>query len=161
MRTDDLGKLTLRLTVGGLMLFHGIYKIQNGVSFIEGMLIEEGFPAWIANGVYVAEVVAPILIILGWGARLAATAIMIDMLAALMLVHANEVLSVSARGGAWAVELPMFFLMSSLAIVIMGSGAFSLSAEHVSKQVIIRTPKGDRIKQPRYPTPPTSPTVTY
>ncbi|CAA6806270.1 MAG: Unknown protein, partial [uncultured Sulfurovum sp.] len=32
---DDLGKLILRLMIGGLMLFHGISKLQNGVGFIE------------------------------------------------------------------------------------------------------------------------------
>ncbi|CAA6813055.1 MAG: Unknown protein, partial [uncultured Sulfurovum sp.] len=29
-KNDDLGKLILRLMIGGLMLFHGVAKLQNG-----------------------------------------------------------------------------------------------------------------------------------
>lgn len=39
---DDLGKLLLRLAVGGLMLFHGLHKLFGGVGFISGMLVEKG-----------------------------------------------------------------------------------------------------------------------
>ena len=35
---DDVGKLVLRLTVGILMLLHGIAKMTSGVSGIEKML---------------------------------------------------------------------------------------------------------------------------
>ncbi|MBZ4261499.1 hypothetical protein LAN14_23425, partial [Mycobacterium tuberculosis] len=35
---DDAGKLLLRLAVGGLMLFHGIHKLIDGVDGISGML---------------------------------------------------------------------------------------------------------------------------
>ena len=38
--SDDLGKLILRLTVGGLILLHGVYKIMNpgSVEFISEQL---------------------------------------------------------------------------------------------------------------------------
>ena len=39
---DDLGKLLLRLAVGGLMLFHGLHKLFGGVGFISGLLVEKG-----------------------------------------------------------------------------------------------------------------------
>ena len=39
---DDLGKLLLRLAVGGLMLFHGLHKLFGGVGFISGMLVRSG-----------------------------------------------------------------------------------------------------------------------
>lgn len=158
MRADDFGKLTLRLAVGGLMLFHGIAKIQNGVGFIENMLVEEGLPSWIAYGVYVAEVIAPILIILGVATRFAAATIMIDMIGAIVLAYADRLLTVNAVGG-WAVELEMFYLLSALSIVIMGAGAFSLAGSKIRKPMIIRTPQ--RVKERHYPTPPPSPTPTY
>lgn len=161
MRADDLGKLVLRLTVGGLMLFHGIYKLQNGITGIEGMVTAEGLPSWVAYGVYAAEIVAPLLIILGWGTRVGAGLIMINMIGAILLVHANDLTMVSERGGAWAVELPMFYLLSSLAILIMGPGAYSLAGTRVRKPVIIRAPRRERVKDRHYPTPPPSPTVTY
>lgn len=54
----DAGKLALRLTFGGLMLFHGVAKIQHGVGWIAGALQEQGLPAFIAYGVYVGEILA-------------------------------------------------------------------------------------------------------
>jgi len=161
MRKDDLGKLVLRFTIGGLMLFHGINKLQNGVGGIEGMLVSEGLPAWIAYGIYAAEIIAPILIILGWGTRVGAALIIIDMVAAILLVHANDLLAVSERGGAWAVELPMFYLLGSMALLFMGPGAYSLAGTRARKPVIIRSPRRERIKDRHYPTPPPSPTVSY
>lgn len=68
----DAGKLALRLTFGGLMLFHGVAKIQHGVGWIAGALQEQGLPAFIAYGVFVGEILAPILIILGLFTRPAA-----------------------------------------------------------------------------------------
>lgn len=40
----DAGKLALRLTFGGLMLFHGVAKIQHGVGWIAGALRNRGCP---------------------------------------------------------------------------------------------------------------------
>ena len=48
LRDNDLGLLLLRLTVGGLMLFHGVHKLIYGVSGIEGMLAGMGLPGFIA-----------------------------------------------------------------------------------------------------------------
>ncbi|WP_213976007.1 DoxX family protein, partial [Serratia marcescens] len=61
----DAGKLALRLTFGGLMLFHGVAKIQHGIGWIADALQQQGLPAFIAYGVYVGEILAPILIVLG------------------------------------------------------------------------------------------------
>ena len=38
LRNTDFGLLLLRLTIGGLMLFHGVSKLINGVGPISGML---------------------------------------------------------------------------------------------------------------------------
>lgn len=39
---EDAGKLLLRLAVGGLMLFHGLHKLLDGVDGISGMLVAQG-----------------------------------------------------------------------------------------------------------------------
>ena len=40
-RTDDTGKLLLRLTIGGLLLFHGLAKLRDN-SFVEGVVVDAG-----------------------------------------------------------------------------------------------------------------------
>ncbi len=40
---EDAGKLLLRLAVGGLMLFHGLHKLIDGVDGISGMLVAKGY----------------------------------------------------------------------------------------------------------------------
>ena len=49
----DLAKLLLRLCVGGLMLFHGIFKITHGADMYVGMLESKGLPGLMAYGVYI------------------------------------------------------------------------------------------------------------
>lgn len=39
----DIGKLILRLTIGGLMLFHGWAKVVNGIGGIKAMVAKAGF----------------------------------------------------------------------------------------------------------------------
>ena len=53
---EDLGKLVLRLTVGGLLLFHGIHKLLNGIAPIKAMVAAHHLPDAIAYGVYLGEV---------------------------------------------------------------------------------------------------------
>ena len=47
---EDLGRLLLRLAVGGLMLFHGVHKLIGGIDGIAGMLAAKGLPGFIAYG---------------------------------------------------------------------------------------------------------------
>jgi hypothetical protein len=61
---DDVGKLLLRLAVGGLMLFHGLHKLFDGVDGISGMLVAKGLPGLSPTACW-WEVVAPCLLILG------------------------------------------------------------------------------------------------
>jgi putative oxidoreductase len=68
-----------------------------------------------------------LLIIIGLRTRLAALVVAIDMVAAIWLVHASSILVVKETGGAWAIELEMFYLLGSLALFFMGGGAYSVS----------------------------------
>ena len=65
----DLGKLTLRLSLGGLMLFHGFTKLGNSgaLQWIGGQLGAAGLPEFLAYGVYVGEIVAPLMVVRGDG----------------------------------------------------------------------------------------------
>jgi len=119
--SEDAGKLVVRLMVGGLLLFHGISKAFNGVDFIVKGLAAHHLPAFIAYGVYVGEILAPVLIILGLWTRLSGLVVAFDLLVAILLVRLPAMLTIS-RGGGWAVELDVFFLLGGLAILFLGPG---------------------------------------
>ncbi len=125
LENADLGKLIIRLTLGGLMLFHGVSKLFHGVGFIEGQLASHGLPTFFAYGVFVGELIAPLMIILGYQTRIGAILIIFNMLVAIALVHAGELLSLSSSGG-WALELQGFFLFSAVAVVFLGPGRYKL-----------------------------------
>ena len=123
---EDAGKLLLRLAVGLLILFHGAAKITGGIDGITGMLAKSGVPAGVGYLVYVGEVVAPLFVILGAWTRPAALVIAINMLVAVALVHLNDLLSISKTGG-YALELQALFLLSAIAIALLGAGRYSLA----------------------------------
>lgn len=121
----DLGKLILRFGIGFLMLFHGVAKIANGVGFIKMTLAKAGLPEFLAYGVYMGEVIAPLLLIIGLKTRSAATLIIATMVMAIYLVHSGEILTLT-KTGAWAIELPAFYIFASVAIILLGPGAYSV-----------------------------------
>lgn len=121
----DLGKLILRLTLGGLLLFHGISKLINGIGFIEGQLTSHGIPAFFAYGVYIGEVIAPLMILLGYQTRIGAVIIVFNMLVAIALVHTHQLLTLGGNGG-WALELQGFFLFTAVALIFLGPGKYKL-----------------------------------
>jgi len=123
---DDAGKLILRLTLGILILLHGIAKISGGVAGVEKMLASAGLPSVLAFGVYVGEVLAPLLVILGLYARVGAAIIVVNMLFAILLAHRAD-LFLLTRTGAWALELQGFFLFTALALAFMGPGRFGIN----------------------------------
>lgn len=125
LENSDLGKLILRLTLGGLMLFHGVAKLLNGTSFIESQLSSHGLPAFLAYGVFVGELIAPLMVILGYQTRIGALLIVFNMLVAIALVHSHELLALSRSGG-WALELQGFFLFTALAVLFLGPGKYKL-----------------------------------
>ena len=123
---EDLGKLILRLTVGVLMLLHGLAKISAGVGGIGRMLQGAGLPAELAYAVYVGEVLAPVLVILGFYARIGALVMVVNMLFAIGLVHTKDVFLLTKTGG-WAIELQAFFLLTALVVALIGPGRYSMN----------------------------------
>jgi len=126
--TEQLGKLILRLMLGGLMLFHGINKIVHGIGFIKGLIVAQGLPEILAYGVYVGEILAPVLLILGWKSRVWAGVIAFNMAVAIYLTQMSAFLKLGSHG-AWALEVPIFYLLSALAIVLLGSGKYAIARD--------------------------------
>ncbi|MDH3899763.1 MAG: DoxX family protein [Gammaproteobacteria bacterium] len=130
LRNDAAGKLVLRLTVGLLMLFHGIGKLLHpgSLDFIGSNLAGMGLPEIISWGVYVGEVIAPLMIILGIQARLGGLLIVINMLFAIGLVHMGDIFALTEHGG-WRLELQGFYLFGALAIMLLGSGRYAVKPD--------------------------------
>lgn len=126
----DVGRLILRITVGGLMLFHGVAKIMHPASldFITGMLTANSLPALLAYGVFIGEVIAPVLVIAGYQARIGALLMAANMLFALFLAHTGELFSLSEHGGL-AIELQLFYLLTAIAVMFLGSGKYAFKQD--------------------------------
>lgn len=123
---QDLGKLILRLALGLFVLLHGVAKITGGIGFITQVVQGAGLPAFVAYGVYIGEVVAPVLLIIGFHARISAAVIALNMLFAIFLVHTAELFALGQSGG-WALELQGMFLFGAIAAALLGPGRFSVN----------------------------------
>lgn len=125
-KNNDLGLFILRVAVGLLMLLHGIAKIGH-TTFIEGMLTEKGLPEIMAYGVYITEILAPILILIGYRTRLAAAAYVFGILFIIGLVHSQEIFLLNRNGGL-ELELLALYLLGGLALFFTGGGKLAASS---------------------------------
>lgn len=122
----DLGKLLVRITCGGLLIMHGAHTLINGIDHVKAMVRDAGLPGFIAYGNLVGEVVAPVFLILGFKARLAALVVAFNMLMSVLIAHRDIVFARNDFGG-WMIELNVFYFMTALAVFLLGSGRYSLS----------------------------------
>ncbi len=125
MNSEDIGKLVLRLTLGVLLLFHGVHKLLTGIDPIRDMIVAHHLPDFLAYGVYVGEVFAPLLVILGIFSRIGGLLIAVDMIVAILLVHMGMLLGINATGG-YQLELQAFYLFGAIAVSLTGAGRISL-----------------------------------
>ena len=130
LNNDAVGKLVVRLTVGILMLLHGVAKVLHPgtLDFIGGTLTGAGLPEVLAYGVYFGEILAPLMIILGVQARIGGLIIVINMLFAILLVHSGDLFSLTEHGG-WRLELQCFYLCGGLAVMFLGSGRLAIKPD--------------------------------
>jgi len=122
----DLGRLLLRITLGVCLLFHGIAKLQGGIDGIVQGVTGLGLPAFIAYGVYVGEVLAPMLLILGFYSRIGALLVAINMIFAVVIAHRADLFKVAEHGG-WALELQGMYFVTAIALALMGPGRFGIN----------------------------------
>ena len=122
--TDDAGKFVLRAALAVILLFHGAAKLSGGIGFVGDMLAKAGLPAFLGYGVYVGEVVAPLLILIGLFTRPAALVVAFNMVVAVLLVHTGQLFSRNETGG-WALELQGMFFIAALAVALLGAGRYS------------------------------------
>ena len=118
---NDIASLLLRLSLGLLMLSHGIpkmMKLLNGnMEFGDPLGI--GSPASLFLAVF-AEVICSILIIIGFSTRLALIPLITTMVVAAFIVHKNDPLGTK--------ELALIYLFGYFALFLLGSGKYSVDA---------------------------------
>jgi len=126
LKSNDTGILIIRLTVGLLLLPHGISKLINGIDWLSGSLTNVGLPAIIRYGVFIGEIVAPLLLVIGYRARIASLIVAFNMLMTIFLAKRDQLFVI--RGG-WAIELNALFLLGALALFFTGGGKYCISTK--------------------------------
>lgn len=122
---SDIGKLILRLNVGGMMIFHGISKAIYGIDGVRSMVESMGVPGFVVYGVYVGEILAPLMLIIGFQVRIASAVLIINMLVAIIAVTGGNIFAINGTGG-WVIEPQAWYIFGALSIIFLGSGRFAL-----------------------------------
>jgi putative oxidoreductase len=118
------GVAVLRIVTGIVFAMHGYQKFFGmGIGGVTGFFGSLGIPAphFFAMLVSTVELVGGIALVLGLLTRFVAIPLIIDMMTAIVLVH--------AKNGFFApkgVELVLMLMTSCIAVVLAGSGAFSI-----------------------------------
>jgi len=123
--TDDIAKLILRAALAAMLLFHGVSKIHGGIGFVADMVAKAGLPAVFGYGVYIGEVIAPLLLLGGLFTRGAALIVAVNMLVAVLLVHTGQFFSLNDTGG-WTLELQAMYFFTAVVIALLGAGRYSI-----------------------------------
>lgn len=125
----DLAKLILRITCGGLLILHGSHTAIHGIQHIQDMVTRAGLPEVIAYGNLVGEVVAPVFMIAGFRARIAALIVAFNMLLSVLIAH-RDIMFMRNDFGGWMIELNIFYMMTAICVFFAGAGKYSLSAHN-------------------------------
>lgn len=125
-QNKDAGLFLQRLIIGIFILFHGIANLASNYSFIKSLLNGIGIPEFIAYLVFIGEIIAPILIIIGWRARLASLVLAFNMLIAIFMAHSADIFTLNQFGG-WGIELQGLYLFGAMVIFLLGTGNYAVS----------------------------------
>lgn len=116
---NNLGLLILRVSLSALMLTHGIPKFQKimagNFNFADPFGVGS-LPTLIFA--VIAEVICPVLIIVGFRAKWAALPIIITMATAAFVVHGGDPIG--------SQEKALLFLAGYVAIALMGGGKYGV-----------------------------------
>ena len=123
-KSQSLGIAALRIVVGVVFLAHGYQKVfKLGFHGVAGMFGHMGIPAPAVAAVVVmiVEFVGGILLVTGLATRVPAALLAIDMLVAILVVHAPH-----GFFNPVGVEFPLTLLAGCICLAFSGGGAASL-----------------------------------
>src|SRR5437667_12823658 len=128
-KTADIGKLVLRVSLGWLVLLHGIGKLISGPEFVLKVIGVAGLPTALGYLVYLGEVIAPVLLIVGLWSRMAALIVAASLAVAVLLVMPEQIFALADTGG-WAIELEGIYVFAAIAVAFLGAGRYSIGVAH-------------------------------
>ncbi len=116
----SIALLILRVTIGGMMLTHGLGKLtmlfgNDPIQFADPMGV--GLTASLALAVF-AEVFCSLFLIFGVATRFSAIFLSITMFIAAFVVHTNDDFAVK--------ELALLYLLIYIMLAIVGAGKYSI-----------------------------------
>ena len=124
MTNNNYGAFLLRLSLGTILLAHGLLKIfVFTIPGTVGFFASLGLPAIIAYLTIFGEVAGGIAILLGLYTRLAAI-LSLPILLGATWAHLGNGWVFSNPNGGW--EFPAFLVAIAIVVAIQGSGAFAL-----------------------------------
>ncbi|WP_157206418.1 DoxX family protein [Mariniflexile maritimum] len=116
---SDWSLLILRIGFAGMMLTHGIPKInmlfESPIKFADPLGLGETTTLVLT---IIGEVIAPVLILIGFKTKLASIPAIITMVVAAFVVHANDPIDVK--------EKALLYLIAFIAIFLQGAGKYSV-----------------------------------
>ena len=127
MNHENAGKLILRVVLGIVVLLHGIHKLTGGVDWLDGALANAGLPGFLKYGVYLGEVVAPLLLIAGFYARIAGWVLAVNMVFAILLVYPAKLFAINPESGGLQIEYEYLILFAAIAVALIGPGRYAVN----------------------------------
>jgi len=127
LRLAPYGTALLRVSLGVMFIAHSVilkfhtYTLAGTGAFFESI----GLPAVLAYLVFGVETIAGVALVLGFGTRLAAAAV-IPVLVGALWVHIGNGWVFSAPNGGW--EYPLYLIVLSVAQIMLGPGALALES---------------------------------
>jgi putative oxidoreductase len=111
------------------MLIYGINKVIEGTGFIGSLLEEYGLPKILANGVFVGEIVAPLMLMIGFRTRLAGLIFSFNCLLAIVMAQTQNIFKLNQFGG-WSLDLLFIYLVTGIVFYVSGAGKYALSTSN-------------------------------
>lgn len=128
-RNKNLGIFILRLAIPFTMLIYGIDKIIEGTGFIGSLLEQYGLPKMMANGVYIGEIVAPLMLMIGFRTRLAGLIFSFNCFMAIAMAQTQNIFKLNEFGG-WSLDLLFIYLTAGIVFYLSGGGQYALSTSN-------------------------------
>ena len=120
----DLAILLLRLFIGGMFFLHGIGKpMVAGMEQVIQNFNQNNFPAWTAYLSVIIEVIAGIMLLLGWKTRYAALSLF-PVSIGILIYHFPNGWVFQSQGGGY--EYPQLIIISLIVLFLIDGGRYAI-----------------------------------